>query len=68
MDDRVIKEPSELDGFEIIELDNRLDLAVDFVGLSDANGNCPTCNMGCIAGCDNNCDGANCVVGCGGGC
>jgi hypothetical protein len=51
--------------FEIIELDTRLDMAVDFVGLSDElNANCPSCNLGCVAGCNNNC-GANCVPGCG---
>jgi hypothetical protein len=53
------------DDLEIIELDSRIDLSIDFVGLSEDNGNCPTCNGGCLAGCNNNCN-ANCVAKCGG--
>jgi hypothetical protein len=50
---------------EILELDRRLDMAVDFVGLGqDVNGNCPQCNNTCIANCNNNC-GGNCTGACG---
>jgi hypothetical protein len=65
MDIQLALEPSGLDGLEIIELDSRLDLAIDSVGLSNFNG--LGCVIDAITGCGNSncvCDN-NCVGNCG---